>query len=73
MRDFNITFRWVDVSISFCKLDLSKFESYMSHVKRWGKVGIYGFNSPEWFFSLLGAVFCGAKSAGIYPSDRYRV
>jgi len=39
-------------------------------VEQFGTVGIYGFNSPEWFISLLGAVFCGAKSAGIYPSDR---
>eukprot|EP00471_Norrisiella_sphaerica_P006630 CAMPEP_0184490810 /NCGR_PEP_ID=MMETSP0113_2-20130426/18933_1 /TAXON_ID=91329 /ORGANISM="Norrisiella sphaerica, Strain BC52" /LENGTH=770 /DNA_ID=CAMNT_0026874905 /DNA_START=48 /DNA_END=2360 /DNA_ORIENTATION=- len=32
-------------------------------------VNIFGFNSPEWFLSQLGAIFCGGVAAGIYPSD----
>jgi long-chain-fatty-acid--CoA ligase ACSBG len=32
-------------------------------------VAIYGFNSPEWFFSELGAIQCGGIAAGIYPTD----
>eukprot|EP00954_Amorphochlora_amoebiformis_P022334 1352594-Amorphochlora_amoeboformis.AAC.1 len=38
-------------------------------VEQFGTVGIYGFNSPEWFISLISTTLCGAKSAGIYPSD----
>jgi hypothetical protein len=32
-------------------------------------VGIWGFNSPEWFLADMATVFCGAKAAGIYPTD----
>jgi len=39
-------------------------------VEQFGSVGIYGFNSPEWFLSEISTMFCGAKTAGIYPSDR---
>mmetsp|Transcript_34994 Transcript_34994/g.64810 ORF Transcript_34994/g.64810 Transcript_34994/m.64810 type:complete len:764 (-) Transcript_34994:494-2785(-) len=39
-------------------------------VEQFGSVGIYGFNSPEWFLAEISTMFCGAKTAGIYPSDR---
>jgi len=39
-------------------------------VEQFGTVGIYGFNSPEWFLAEMSTIFCGAKTAGIYPSDR---
>lgn len=32
-------------------------------------VNIYGFNSPEWFMSLFGAILGGGVAAGIYPTD----
>ncbi|CAK9091176.1 Long-chain-fatty-acid--CoA ligase ACSBG2 (Acyl-CoA synthetase bubblegum family member 2) (Arachidonate--CoA ligase ACSBG2) [Durusdinium trenchii] len=32
-------------------------------------VNIFGFNSPEWFIGMMGAIFAGGKAAGIYPSD----
>ncbi|GBG24982.1 Long-chain-fatty-acid--CoA ligase ACSBG2, partial [Hondaea fermentalgiana] len=38
-------------------------------VEQHDAVSIFGFNSPEWFLSAIGAVHAGAKIAGIYPSD----
>jgi len=35
----------------------------------WGTVTVFGFNAPEWQMSAVGAVYAGAKIAGIYPSD----
>lgn len=32
-------------------------------------VCIYGFNSPEWFFADIGAIFAGAKAVGLYPTN----
>lgn len=32
-------------------------------------VAILGFNSPEWFFSDLAAVFAGGIATGIYPTN----
>ncbi|XP_074650379.1 long-chain-fatty-acid--CoA ligase ACSBG2-like isoform X2 [Tubulanus polymorphus] len=32
-------------------------------------VGIIGFNSPEWFFSDLGAIFAGGLAVGIYTTN----
>jgi long-chain-fatty-acid--CoA ligase ACSBG len=32
-------------------------------------VGILGFNSPEWFFSSMGAIFAGGMSIGIYTTN----
>lgn len=43
----------------FIGLGLQQFES----------VNIWGFNAPEWHISALGAMFAGAKCAGIYPTD----
>lgn len=39
-------------------------------VPQFSSVAIYGFNSPEWFISQVSSMISGAKSAGIYPSDR---
>ena len=36
---------------------------------RHAAVNIWGFNSPEWFFAEIGAIFAGGKAAGIYPTD----
>ena len=30
---------------------------------------IYGFNSPEWFMSLLGGIMAGGLATGVYPTD----
>lgn len=38
-------------------------------IERFDAVSIFGFNSPEWFLSQLGAIVCGGMSAGIYPTD----
>mmetsp|Transcript_589 Transcript_589/g.983 ORF Transcript_589/g.983 Transcript_589/m.983 type:complete len:705 (-) Transcript_589:81-2195(-) len=38
-------------------------------VKDFGSVCIIGFNSPEWFLGNMGAIACGAKAAGIYPTN----
>jgi long-chain-fatty-acid--CoA ligase ACSBG len=38
-------------------------------VEQFSSVAIWGFNAPEWFLADLSAVFCGAKAAGIYPTD----
>ena len=43
----------------FIKLGLKRFDS----------VSIWGFNSPEWMLSSLGAGFAGGKAAGLYPTD----
>ena len=32
-------------------------------------VGILGFNSPEWFFADLAAIFCNAVATGIYATN----
>eukprot|EP00095_Tigriopus_kingsejongensis_P011614 maker-scaffold638_size121162-snap-gene-0.27 protein:Tk11614 transcript:maker-scaffold638_size121162-snap-gene-0.27-mRNA-1 annotation:"long-chain-fatty-acid-- ligase acsbg2 isoform x1" len=32
-------------------------------------VSIFGFNSPEWFLSSLGAIFAGGFSCGLYPTN----
>ena len=32
-------------------------------------MSIYGFNAPEWHLATYACVFCGAKVAGIYPTD----
>ena len=36
---------------------------------RHAAVNIWGFNSPEWMLSEIGAIFAGGKAAGIYPTD----
>lgn len=38
-------------------------------LERFNSVSIFGFNSPEWFFSSLGAVFAGGFSCGLYPTN----
>jgi len=35
----------------------------------YGSVSIYGFNAPEWHLATYATIFCGAKVAGIYPTD----
>jgi len=30
---------------------------------------IFGFNSPEWMISAIGAMVAGGKASGVYPSD----
>ncbi|XP_076863603.1 long-chain-fatty-acid--CoA ligase ACSBG1 isoform X2 [Brachyhypopomus gauderio] len=44
---------------SFLKLGLERFHS----------VAILGFNSAEWFFSAVGAVFAGGLMTGIYATN----
>ncbi len=44
---------------AFIKLGLEPFHS----------VAIYGFNSPEWFISALGGIYCGGFSCGLYPTN----
>jgi len=38
-------------------------------VEQFGTVGVYGFNAPEWFMAEISTMLCGAKVAGVYPSD----
>jgi len=35
-----------------------------------GAVCVYGFNSPEWLFSLQGAIMAGGVGCGVYPTDK---
>lgn len=44
---------------AFLKLGLERYHS----------VCILGFNSPEWFFSDLGAIYAGGFAAGIYTTN----
>ncbi len=37
--------------------------------KRYDCVCLFGFNSPEWVISAVGALFAGGCFTGIYPSD----
>jgi len=34
-----------------------------------GAVSVWGFNSPEWIMTAMGAALAGGKTAGIYPTD----
>jgi len=38
-------------------------------LERHASVNIWGFNSPQWLMSQMGAIFAGGKAAGIYPTD----
>eukprot|EP00931_Biecheleriopsis_adriatica_P067085 TRINITY_DN41290_c0_g1_i1.p1 TRINITY_DN41290_c0_g1~~TRINITY_DN41290_c0_g1_i1.p1 ORF type:complete len:1202 (-),score=218.14 TRINITY_DN41290_c0_g1_i1:122-3520(-) len=38
-------------------------------VEKYGSVAIFGFNSPQWIISAMGAICAGAKCCGIYPTD----
>jgi long-chain-fatty-acid--CoA ligase ACSBG len=38
-------------------------------VEQFDSVAIFGFNAPEWIMAAMSAIFCGAKCAGIYPTD----
>ena len=38
-------------------------------LERHASVNIWGFNSPQWLLSEMGAIFAGGKAAGIYPTD----
>lgn len=38
-------------------------------LKRGDAVNIIGFNSPEWFTGMMGAIFAGGRIAGIYAAD----
>lgn len=38
-------------------------------VEQFGSVSIFGFNSPEWLISAVGAMLCGGKYVGIYSTD----
>jgi long-subunit acyl-CoA synthetase (AMP-forming) len=39
------------------------------NLQKYDGVVIYGFNSPEWLISFVGATFAQAIPAGIYPTD----
>lgn len=38
-------------------------------LERYHSVCILGFNSPEWFYSNLGAIFAGGFAAGVYTTN----
>eukprot|EP00808_Paulinella_micropora_P002732 g81620.t1 len=38
-------------------------------VEQFQSINVIGFNSPEWFFSYIGAIAVGAKVAGIYTTN----
>jgi len=44
---------------AFLKLGLQPYDS----------VSVWGFNAPEWAFTMAGATMVGAKMAGLYPTD----
>lgn len=51
--------------------DVQRVAKALLHVgvEQHDAVNIWGFNSPEWVIGELGAIFAGAKAAGIYPTD----
>lgn len=44
---------------AFIKLGFRQFDT----------ANIWGFNSPEWFMSVMSAMYAGGKCGGIYPTD----
>ncbi|GLV37665.1 bubblegum [Carabus blaptoides fortunei] len=63
-KPINYTYREYEENVrttakAFLKLGLQKFHG----------VCILGFNSPEWFFSCLGAICAGGISTGIYTTN----
>jgi len=37
--------------------------------KQFDTVNIWGFNSPEWFISVMAGIYAGGKCGGLYPTD----
>lgn len=63
-KHINYTYREYEENVRTCakaflKLGLQRFHA----------VCILGFNSPEWFFANLGAIYAGGISAGIYLTN----
>lgn len=59
-----ITFKEYEDSVRTCAKGFIKLG-----LKRYHSVCIMGFNSPEWFFSYLGAIYAGGFAAGIYTTN----
>eukprot|EP00750_Incisomonas_marina_P014834 INCI17894.1.p1 GENE.INCI17894.1~~INCI17894.1.p1 ORF type:complete len:802 (-),score=146.16 INCI17894.1:357-2762(-) len=51
--------------------DVTSVAKSLMHVgvQQHDAVNIWGFNSPQWVMAEMGAIFAGAKAAGIYPTD----
>jgi len=47
------------LSKAFIKLGFQQFDT----------VNIWGFNSPEWFISVMAGMYAGGKCGGLYPTD----
>jgi len=60
--------KWTFEQYYTCSRDVAKSMLSLG-VKNFGTVAIWGFNSPEWQMSMMGALMIGAKATGIYPSD----
>jgi long-chain-fatty-acid--CoA ligase ACSBG len=59
-----ITYREYEDSVRTCAKGFLKLG-----LKRYHSVCILGINSPEWFFSNLGAIYAGGLAAGIYITN----
>jgi len=44
---------------AFMKMEFQQFDT----------VNIWGFNSPEWFISVMAGIYAGGKCGGLYPTD----
>lgn len=62
---------WVDISWNQYGADADNASRALMAlgVKQFGAVAILGFNAPQWFSAMMGAVGCGAKAAGIYTTN----
>lgn len=61
------------------------YEEYFKNIKAAAKafiklglepnrtVAVYGFNSPQWFISEMGAIYSGGMVAGLYPTNSTEV
>ncbi|PNF24131.1 Long-chain-fatty-acid--CoA ligase ACSBG2 [Cryptotermes secundus] len=59
-----MTYKEYEASVRTCAKGFLKLG-----LKRYHSVCILGFNSPEWFFSYLGAMYAGGFAAGIYTTN----
>eukprot|EP00930_Biecheleria_cincta_P042419 TRINITY_DN29195_c0_g1_i1.p1 TRINITY_DN29195_c0_g1~~TRINITY_DN29195_c0_g1_i1.p1 ORF type:complete len:1198 (-),score=177.89 TRINITY_DN29195_c0_g1_i1:176-3691(-) len=63
--------QWTRWTWTEYKADVEKAARAFIHlgVECHGSVAIFGFNSPQWIISAVGAIFAGGKACGIYPTD----
>lgn len=63
--------KWVSVSWKEYQGKVRNFARSLLHVglQRFEAVNVIGFNSPEWAYANMGAIFAGGMVAGIYTTN----